>query len=159
MKEITRKRIARCGWILFYLYIILLSYFLFLSDHYGRGIISEEYRYNLELFKEIRRFIKYRERLGFENFVVNILGNVLAFTPFGFLLPMLKKSYRRFIVIAFLSILFSLTVELIQMYTKVGVFDVDDVLMNSIGGILGYLTYSILSAIYRKYQRTSRKAN
>lgn len=159
MKEITRKRIARCGLILFYLYIILLSYFLFLSDHYGRGIISEEYRYNLELLKEIKRFIKYREKLGFENFVVNILGNVLAFTPFGFLLPMLKRSYRRFIVIAILSVLFSLAIELIQLYTKVGVFDVDDILMNSIGGILGYIAYSILSSLYRKLQRTSRKEN
>jgi len=159
LKEITRKRIARCGLILFYLYIILLSYFLFLSDHYGRGIISEEYRYNLELLKEIKRFIKYREKLGFENFVVNILGNVLAFTPFGFLLPMLKRSYRRFIVIAILSVLFSLAIELIQLYTKVGVFDVDDILMNSIGGILGYIAYSILSSLYRKLQRTSRKEN
>lgn len=159
MKDITRKRIVRFGWILFYLYIILLCYFLFLSDHYGRGIISEEYRYNLEPLKEIKRFIKYRERLGFENFVVNILGNILAFAPFGFLLPMLKKSYRRFIVIAFLSILFSLTVELLQMYTKVGVFDVDDILMNSIGGILGYIAYSIASSIYRKFLRTSHNVN
>ncbi len=157
MKEIMKKRIARFGWILFYLYIILLCYFLFLSDHYGRGIISEEYRYNLELFKEIKRFIKYRERLGFENFVVNILGNVLAFAPFGFLLPMLKKSYRRFIVITLLSILFSLSVELLQMYTKVGVFDVDDILMNSIGGVLGYIAYSISSSVFRRFQKTSRK--
>lgn len=153
MKEITKKRITRGCWLLFYLYIILLCYFLFLSERYGRDIISEEYRYNLELFKEIKRFIRYRERLGFENFVVNILGNILAFAPFGFLLPILKKSYRHLIVIAFLSVLFSLTIELLQMYTKVGIFDVDDILMNSIGGVLGYIAFSILSFIIRRIQK------
>lgn len=156
MKEITRKRITRFGCLLFYLYIILLCYFLFLSDRYGRDVISEEYRYNLELFKEIKRFIKYRERLGFENFVVNILGNILAFAPFGFFLPLLKKNYRHFLVTTFLSALFSLTVELVQMYTKVGVFDVDDILMNTIGGVLGYISYAILSFIIRRIQKKHR---
>ena len=41
-------------------------------------------KYNLQLFKEIKRFIKYREYIGFEGFVVNIVGNVLAFSPYGF---------------------------------------------------------------------------
>ncbi|HCR40285.1 MAG TPA: VanZ family protein [Lachnospiraceae bacterium] len=158
LKEKTKKRITWCGWLLFYLYIILLCYFLFLSEHYGRDILSKEYRYNLEFFKEIKRFIKYRERLGFENFAVNILGNILAFAPFGFLLPMLKKSYRHFFVIAPLSALFSLSIELVQLYTRVGIFDVDDILLNSIGGILGYLAFTILHFIFRrKHKETNVK--
>lgn len=156
MSEQTKSRLTKAGWLLFYFYLILLSYFLFFSEHYGRGSISEEYRYNLELFKEIKRFIKYREILGIENFIVNILGNVLAFTPFGFFLPCLKKKYRRFILVAFLSILFSLMIESLQLYSKVGIFDVDDILMNSIGGMLGYMAFKVVYFVLQRFHNVNR---
>lgn len=139
--------LKKLGWLLFYLYIIFLSYFLFFSERYGRSHISEEYRYNLELFKEIKRFIKYRENLGFENFVVNILGNVLAFTPYGFLLPLLNARYRKFIWIFISTLLFTLTVEFIQLVFKVGIFDVDDLFLNTAGGIIGFVSYKLLAYI------------
>ena len=157
MKQFNKKNNTRAGWLLFYLYIILLSYFLFFSEHYGRDYILKEYRYNLTLLKEIKRFIRYRELLGFESFVVNILGNVLAFAPFGFLLPHLNVKYRNFFYITFLSILFSLTVELVQMLLKVGIFDVDDILLNTIGGILGYLFYAICASFIRRKRLKNKK--
>ncbi len=149
LKEMTKKRLKRASWLLFYLYIILLSYFLFFSEHYGRGYVVENYRYNLQFFKEIERFILYREQLGFESFIVNILGNILAFAPFGFLLPLLNKRYRGFLKIIFLSLLFSLTIETIQLYLKVGIFDVDDLLLNTVGGLLGYIVFAICHAFYQ----------
>ena len=45
------------GKVLFLLYVGFLIYFLFVAEWYGRTEIAEDYRYNLELFKEIRRFI------------------------------------------------------------------------------------------------------
>ena len=55
--SIKKERIYRIfGKILFLLYIVFLIYFLFLAEWYGRTEVTEEYRYNLELFKEIRRF-------------------------------------------------------------------------------------------------------
>ena len=142
-----KRLLTRFGWILFYLYIILLFYFLFLSERYGRDNPSDELRYNLVFFQEIKRFIQYRHLLGFENFVVNILGNVIAFAPFGFLLPILKKSYRHFLVITFLSLVFSLSIELIQLTTRVGIFDVDDILLNTVGGVLGYIIFLVFNGI------------
>lgn len=155
MKASTKKRLTKAGWLLFYLYIILLSYFLFFSEHYGRDY-SHDYRYNLELFKEIMRFIEYRQQLGMESFIVNILGNVLAFAPFGFLLPMLNKKYRGFFFIVFLSMLFSVAVETVQLVLKVGIFDVDDIMMNTIGGIVGYLLYRIINSMFRGNGANSR---
>ncbi len=156
MKDSTKKHFKRVGLLLFYLYIILLSYFLFFSEHYGRAYVVEGYRYNLTFFKEIRRFIRYREQLGLESFVVNVLGNVLAFTPYGFLLPMLHKKYRNFIKITLLSILFSLTVEVIQLFLKVGIFDVDDIMLNTLGGITGYIVFSVCHALYFGRSKKSR---
>jgi glycopeptide antibiotics resistance protein len=107
----------------------------------------KDYHYNLEFFKEIKRFILYRQQLGMETFIVNIVGNILAFAPFGFLLPLLNKKYRRFFYVTFLCILFSLGVETTQLILKVGIFDVDDIMMNTAGGILGYLSYYIFRGL------------
>jgi glycopeptide antibiotics resistance protein len=132
-----------------------LAYFLFFSERYGRENVMKDYRYNLEFFKEIKRFIEYRQKLGFESFTVNILGNVLAFAPFGFLLPILEKKYRKFFITAFLGLTFSLFVETLQLYLKVGIFDVDDILMNTLGGILGYLMYKLLHTLIYKVKSKS----
>lgn len=135
--------------VLFVLYIILLAYFLFFSEHYGRTLGSDEYRYNLTFFKEVKRFITYRNEIGLESFVVNIIGNVLAFTPFGFALPIISIRNRKLINITLLSLEFSLTIEIIQLMLKVGIFDVDDLFLNTLGGIIGGLCFLICHRMLR----------
>ncbi len=135
--------------LLFVLYLMALCYFLFFAEMFGRTECSREYRYNLVLFKEIERFIKNRHTLGFRAVFYNIAGNVIAFMPFGFYLPVLFKrirdmSFRVFpgiFPVLLFSLLFSLLVETIQLVYKVGSFDVDDLLLNTLGGIAGYLIY------------------
>lgn len=73
-----------------------------------------------------------------ETGVQNIGGNFLAFVPFGLLFPLAFPQYatfRRLLVTAFcLSLLF----ELIQLFTALGNFDVDDLLLNTLGALCGY---------------------
>lgn len=157
MKEKNKKILTKAGWLLFYLYIILLSYFLFFSEYYGRANVGEDYRYNLEFLKEIKRFIQYREQLGFKSFAINIIGNVLAFVPFGFLLPQLKKIYRNLFIITFLTIIVSLSAELIQLVFKVGAFDVDDIMLNTLGGIIGYVLYVLWDAFLSRRRNNKKK--
>ena len=76
MRTRERKWLRRFGKLLFLLYIVFLFWFLLFSDWYGRGGEMREYHYNLELFREIRRFWTYREQLGFLAFA-NLAGNVL----------------------------------------------------------------------------------
>lgn len=125
---------------IFVIYLAVLAYFLFFSERYGRGETGE-YHYNLVPLQEIKRFIKYRDVIGWEGFIVNIFGNVLAFAPFGFLLPIVSKQNRSFFCAVLYSFEFSLFIELIQLSFQVGTFDVDDLLMNTIGGMLGYLFF------------------
>lgn len=134
----------------FILYLILLFYFLFFADRYGRTEASKEYHYNLIPFQEIKRFIKYREILGFESFMLNIIGNVIAFSPFGFMLPILNSKKRGIIYVTLVSLEFSLFIELMQLITKVGCYDVDDMIMNTIGGILGYIVYRICYYVWKR---------
>jgi len=148
-EKVLKSVIVLISRVLFIIYIILLAYFLFFSERYGRTVTTEDYKYNLTILKEVRRFIKYREVIGLESFIVNIFGNIFAFAPFGFILPILSKDNRKFWHVALLSFEFSLTVELLQLLFKVGIFDVDDIIMNTVGGMIGYLCFFIGHKIYR----------
>lgn len=149
MKSVSSKLIMCVSRVLFAVYILLLAYFLFFSEHYGRNLYTDEYKYNLVLFKEVKRFIEYRNILGMESFVVNIFGNIFAFTPFGFVLPIISRENRKLLNITLLSLEFSLTVELLQLIFKVGIFDVDDLLMNTLGGFIGGVCFIICHKIYK----------
>ncbi len=157
MKDHAKKFWKNAVRLFFYLYIIILSYFLFFSESFGRGNFSVGYRYNLEFFVEIKRFIKYRQQVGLEAFLINVLGNIIAFMPFGFLLPIISNKCRRIFRVACYSLIFSLTVETIQMLSRVGIFDVDDILLNTAGGIFGYLLFASCNLIYRRLQKKQGK--
>jgi len=129
------------SWLLFIGYLIVLSYFLFFSEYYGRTEISSEYRYNLKLFTEIRRFIVYRNTLGMQTVIVNLVGNVAAFMPLGVILPILNTKNARFFRILVIAMFFSGLIELLQLVYHVGIFDVDDIFLNTCGAVLGYFVY------------------
>lgn len=124
--------------ILFILYFIVLFYFLFFSEKLGRTYSERVYHYNLVPFKEIGRFIRYRRILGPKAVLLNIFGNVAAFLPFGAFLPIFYRRCQRFWITAFYSFELSLVVESLQLVFKVGSFDVDDLLLNTLGGMLGF---------------------
>lgn len=138
--------------LLFVCYLGFLLYLLFFSENYGRTTQEQEYRYNLELFKEIRRFWENREKIGVAGVITNLLGNIAAFAPFGFFLPMLFRPAENALVCTLLTALFSLLVETAQLLSKVGAFDVDDIFLNAVGGFVGYLFFYLL------FGRRSRSA-
>ena len=73
--------------------------------------------------------------------LLNIVGNVAAFVPFGIFLPVFSTRCRKFWFTAYYSFELSLLVELLQLVAKVGSFDVDDLLLNTLGGIIGFFVY------------------
>jgi len=150
----TQYRIL--GKILFVLYIIFVFYFLLISEIYGRTGEMQEYHYNLVLFREIKRFWNYRRQLGIFATATNLLGNVLIFLPFGFFMAMASK-YRSFLSTLVYSFALSLTVEISLLFMKVGCFDVDDLLLNTIGGMLGFITFAVCNVIRRNYAKKKRR--
>lgn len=155
--SVRKKKIFRAlGKVLFLLYVIFLIYFLFLAEWYGRTGVSEEYRYNLELFKEIKRFITYREQLGIFTVFTNLAGNIIIFVPYGFFISMASRS-RGFFKTLFFSMGLSLCVEVTQLFTRVGSFDVDDILLNTVGGVIGYMIFLICNGLRRRHDVRNRK--
>lgn len=153
-----KKFISNILTVCFICYMILLVYFLFFSEEYGRDEIYSTYQYNFKLFRELGRYIEYREQIGFVYFLINVVGNVAAFMPFGFLVPVMYREQRKDIVyhghyfrsllfVTMLGFSFSLGVETVQLVTKVGCFDVDDLFLNTVGVILGYIIYYICKKI------------
>ena len=150
MNARKRRRIRILGKVCFVLYIGFIIYFLIFSDLYGRATTGmEDYHYNFVLFKEIKRFWEYRDQVGFFAMFTNLFGNVLIFVPFGFFMPMASK-YHSFMSTLFWSFSLSLCVETFQLLAKVGSFDVDDLLLNTIGGVVGYIIFAVGAALKRR---------
>lgn len=153
MKNKSEKLIKVLAWIIFTIYIIMLFYFMFFSERYGRTIIHRDYNYNLKLFKEIKRFWNYRNILGVESVVLNLAGNVAGFIPFGIMIPFLSKKRRNFFLVTLLTLEFSLLIEVTQLFTKAGSFDVDDLLLNTLGGSIGYMVFVIVNTCLKRWRK------
>ncbi|HFU4567314.1 VanZ family protein [Bacillus cereus] len=67
-----------------------------------------------------------------------ILGNILLLLPLGFFLPLWFRNLFNSYVVIFLIVLTSTTIEFLQYLFGVGIPNVDDVLLNTIGGGIGY---------------------
>ena len=138
-------------WVCFLAYLLFLSYLLFYSVGFDR-VEHENYRYNLILFQEIGRYYYFGMRTGrWMLFVMNVIGNIVVFMPIGMFLPSLFSRCKNVLLTAVVSLELSLCVEVIQLITRVGSFDVDDLLLNTLGGICGAVIYTIYSWWKRIY--------
>lgn len=146
----TARIIRIVGTLLFLLYVAGLVYFLFFSESYGRKSGDGMMHYNLVPFYEIRRFWENRRILGMRAVLANIGGNVLIFMPFGAILPVLFRKMRSCLLTVGLGALISLWIETLQLLTRVGSFDVDDILLNAIGALAGYLIFALCDMIRRR---------
>ncbi|PEJ58346.1 VanZ family protein [Bacillus sp. AFS002410] len=78
----------------------------------------------------------------------NLAGNIIGFMPFGFILPLILKKYFNFKSILKTTFILSLTYEILQLLFALGSFDVDDLILNTLGGILGYFVLRLIKFIY-----------
>lgn len=151
LSAVQKKRIRQVSWIFFLIYIAAMAYFLFFSEELNRtGMEAAKYHYNLKLFKEIRRAYWCLNHGTPQYFFLNVIMNIVAFMPFGFILPIISQKNRKLGNVALLSLELTLCIEILQLLLKVGIFDVDDILLNTAGGILGYIAFIICHRLGRK---------
>jgi len=150
---VKRRGWKLAGWIAFVIYLIALMYFLLFAEMFGRNQADGCYHYNLVLLKEIWRFWHYRKVLGMTAVLLNLVGNVVGLMPFGFFLPFLAVRTRKWYTVTCLTFLFSLAIESTQLLCRVGSFDVDDLLLNTIGGMLGYFLFWIVRRIKNRKRK------
>lgn len=133
--------------ILFIFYICLLLYFVVIKFDGALERISYIqsnrdlgfYNYNLVPFRTLSYYIQYIN----DSFAyTNIFGNIIAFVPLGFLIPITLKKGRTFlktILICFISIV---GIEVFQLITMLGFFDIDDILLDTLGCFIGRCVFS-----------------
>ena len=124
----------------FIIYILSLFYIVTFQDvNYGTS--------NFTLFKEMFRY-----EFGSPLFVKNVLGNILLFIPLGFYISYYLRSENS-ISTLIITVLSSITIESTQLVIG-RVFDVDDIILNVIGGIVGYLFYKSIIHLPKFVQKT-----
>lgn len=115
--------------LIFVVYVLMFFQIVTYQDviNYGNNFIP---------FKELTRY-----RFGSKLFYRNIIGNILLFLPYGFFSSYYLRLKKGDIKLAtFLIIIVSFSIEIVQLLIG-RCFDVDDILLNMIGGICGYYLY------------------
>ena len=113
-------------------YTIFLLYLMFLG--FGR----EQHEANIvRLLPLVSTILFVQNTTSWESIIINLLGNIIMFIPFGFL-GWLNAKYFSFkkLIVDFLSVL--IIVEALQYLTRLGVFDIDDLALNSLGVWIGF---------------------
>lgn len=98
---------------------------------------------NLTPFATIGRFFANGWNVGF---AVNIVANVLMFSPFGLCLPLLWRRWQNAFKVLGAGVLLSASIEFLQLFIARAT-DVDDIILNVAGVMLGYAVYKVLAAI------------
>jgi len=133
-------------WVFIFLYYVYL-----VLETTGIGIIWEIGLYpGMKLQEEIN-LIPFRDGIS-----LSMILNVVMFMPLGFLLPLLWKEYQSLVRTAIIGFCFSCGIEFCQLFNR-RVSDVDDLLMNTLGAILGWLIWIVFSRItHLKYGRRNQ---
>jgi glycopeptide antibiotics resistance protein len=143
MKKLYRSVAA----FIFISYSLFMGYLLFFG--FSRGHRSERMM-NLIPLKTISTYIYGFRHFNLDTWVINLFGNVAAFVPFGFLAPLIFPHIRSYwqIILWFFVVL--LAVETSQWVFNVGSFDVDDIILNIIGGMIGFAMLQRIRRLRRR---------
>lgn len=137
--------------VLFLIYFTYLLYRLFFFAYSQYFRFSEnDIRINLIPFRTIISYIIGISSYKIDVWFFNLFGNVLAFMPMGFLLPLIFNKLRSAKAITITTLITSSILEVIQLISKLGITDIDDVILNTLGGLLGYILLVISSRLLAK---------
>lgn len=119
--------------LVFILYVMCLFEVVTLQDN----------NYGLSNFIPFREIFRYA--IGSPLFIKNIIGNILLFLPYGYFIGYYINN-KKIWSAAVLTMIISITIEIVQL--NIGrIFDIDDVILNTCGGVLGFLIYTVSEGI------------
>ena len=124
---------------------LLILFGLTLGGFYNPGAPS-----NLVPFRSIEHDL----RRGGAELVVNFVGNVVAFFPMGWAIPVLLGQRFAAWKVGLLSLALSATIEVLQGFSGMRVADVDDVILNTLGGLMGLAIGRGISWVRRRSSGT-----
>lgn len=147
--RIKVKILRYCFIGIFILYLALLLRITFFKqvrlDNLLSAIGASERTISIIPFQSVMEMI--RNKVSMSRIIENILGNMILFVPLGLLLPILLKKPIK--IILYIAIIFSLSIEIVQFILAMGSTDIDDLIFNVFGAIIGCL-------LFKKIKKTTK---
>ena len=132
--------------IVLYKELTYLAFIIYLLSLFQLVTLQDAVSWSTNNFIPLKEITRYN--IGSDLFIKNVIGNILLFVPFGFFISYILKSKRWFEPFI-ITVICSCTIEFVQL--SIGrVFDVDDILLNLIGGVIGYIIYKLIRYISSK---------
>ena len=137
-----KGKLAVTGTVFFYMYLAIIFAITFFSRENGAGRVMD-----LELFSSWG--INDRNN-------AYVVENVLLFVPYGIFCAWYLAGSAGFLKNGAIGLFTSVLVECLQLFTGRGVFQIDDILTNCLGSVIGYCIFCIVAAILSRKQRKGR---
>ncbi|MEN1936741.1 VanZ family protein [Paenibacillus sp. 102] len=167
MQPPSQKYVQWLGWALFvpYSFVLLfklllgrypyyfnsITYFFETGDWHGiTGL------FNIIPFSSILMYITRFDHYNLDILLMNTLGNIVIFIPFGFLIPLLFTQVNNAKLACKLFIKAIFFIELLQLLTFTGVFDIDDIILNTLGALIGYSIYAGMKHIWYRIKSVDK---
>ncbi|UOE96461.1 VanZ family protein [Alkalihalobacillus sp. LMS39] len=148
----TEKSIQKLGKILFFIYLLAVIYVTLFAWNYGASLGPEGpggRNYNLTPFRSIYRISVFSKDIM--DPIRILIGNIVLFIPFGFLLPLAFTFFRTSVMkVTILAMFTSITIEICQFLFTHRVANVDDVILNTFGAWIGAVVVFVLLFIQRR---------
>lgn len=131
--------------------LIIIPYTLFLLYLMFLGMGRTQYDDNLIRVEPIFATLNFiKNTIRWSDIIKIVLGNVVMFIPFGFLGWIFPKlNHLKNNLFAFISAI--TIVEALQYFTRLGIFEIDDIILNTFGVFLGWQIRKILEIRFSKY--------
>ena len=139
--EVNMKKSRTLLNFLFVIYVILMIWLLFIQrikyisfENYGETLI---HNLNIIPFRTIIEYIN-PDKEALDHAIINLAGNIVMFIPLGFFLPAFNNNCRKIGKLVLSTIIILIIIELVQLFSLTGSFDIDDIILNVVGSIIGY---------------------
>ena len=157
------KRIIFIFYCLFMLYLLFFQRFAW--NRNPSGDYSEWLRTSVNFvpFRTVKDFIEILNNpTSTWNFILlsiaNLSGNIILFIPMGIFLPSIFKKQKKLLTFVISIFLIILAVELIQLFSTLGCFDIDDLILNVIGALIGYTAWKVYGLRKHKNEKIVKSA-
>ena len=130
---------------IFYQEMLMLGFIIYITALF-RVVTFQDVSWSSSNFIPFEEMFRYE--FGTKLFYKNVVGNMLMFIPYGFFISYFLKIKKPWLVL-FLTTLVSITIEITQLLIG-RVFDIDDIMLNIVGGLLGFILYYLFVKIKSK---------
>lgn len=137
------KKLILSGMLIGYVIVVILATLT------SRSHFSYEQKFSFELFSSYRMAINHFQLREWRNIILNIIMGV----PLGILLPCLFEKMRHWWLTYLSGLLFTLLIETTQLITHRGIFEMDDILNNTLGCMIGFGLFILSHTLYQKTKK------